>query len=52
MIVNPKKCYYIGLGKDSNNDKFVFDKLGFEKSNEEVILVITVDNKLTFDSYI
>ena len=35
------------LGKNSNNDKFVFDKLHLENSNEEVILGITKDNKLT-----
>ena len=40
------------LGKNSDNDKFVFDKLHLENSNEEVILGITIDNKLTFDSHI
>ena len=35
------------LGKNSDNDKFVFDKAHLENSNEEVILGITIDNKLT-----
>ena len=40
------------LGKNSDNDKFVFDKAHLENSNEEVILGITIDNKLTFDSHV
>ena len=32
-----------------NNDKFVFDNLYLENSNEEVILGITLHNKLTFN---
>ena len=32
--------------------KFEFDNLLLENSKEEVVLGITIDNKLTFDSYI
>ena len=48
-VLNPKKCHYICLGKNSNNDMFWFHNLCLENSNEEVILDVTIDNKLTFD---
>ena len=51
MVLNPKKCHYLCLGKNSNNDKFVFDNTSW-KSNKEVILGIAIDNKLTFNSHI
>ena len=52
MVLNPKKCYYMCLGKNSNNDRFAFDNLCLENSNEEVILGVTIDDKVTFDSHI
>ena len=51
MVLNPRKCHYMCLEKNSNNDKFVFDNLGLENRNEEVILGTAIDNKLTFDSH-
>ena len=36
----------------TENDKSAFDNLFFENSKEEVLLGITVDNKLTFNSHI
>ena len=40
------------FGKNSNTDNFLFGNLYLHNSNEEVILDITIDNKLTFDSHI
>ena len=34
------------------NDKFEFDNLLLETSKEEIVLGITIDNKLTFDNHI
>ena len=34
------------------NDKFEFDNLLLETSKEEIVLGITIDNKLTFDNQI
>ena len=42
----------MSLSKNSDNDKFAFGKLRLENSNEEVILGITIKNKLTIDSHI
>ena len=52
MVLNQKKCYYMRIGRNTENDKFEFDNLLLENSKEEVVLGVTIDNKLTFDSYI
>ena len=38
--------------RNTKNDKFEFDNLRLENSKEEVVLGVTIDNKLTFDSQI
>ena len=38
------------IGRNTENDKF--DNLPLENSKEEVVLGVTIDNKLTFDSHI
>ena len=50
--IKSKKCYYICIGSNTENSKFEFDNLISEKSKEEVVLGVTIDNKLTFDSHI
>ena len=40
------------IGRNIENDKFEFDNLLLENSKEEVVLGVTIDNKLTSDSHI
>ena len=40
------------IGRNTDNDKFEFDKLLLENSKEEVVLGVTIDNKLPFNSHI
>ena len=40
------------LGKDTENETFIFNNFIFNNSNEEKILGITTDNKLTFKNHI
>ena len=51
-IETKQKCHYMCIGTNTENDKSAFDNLFFENSKEEVLLGITVDNKLTFNSHI
>ena len=45
MILNPGKCHFISIGKDTHDeDVFYYDNLTFKNSNEEEILGITIDN--------
>ena len=46
------KCHFMCLGEDTENETFFFDNFIFNNSNEEKILGITIDNKLTFKSRI
>ena len=52
MILNPNKCHYMCIGKNTESDIFKFENVCLENSKEEVILGITIDSKLTFDSHI
>ena len=52
MILNPNKCHYMCIGKNIESDIFKFENVCLESSKEEVILGLTIDNKLTFDSHI
>ena len=40
------------IGRNTENDKVEFDKLLLENSKEEVVLGVTIDNKLPFNSHI
>ena len=52
MVLNSKKCHFMCIGKDGENETFTFKDVCYKSSKEEVILVITIDNKLSFDSHI
>ena len=51
MLLNQKKCHYMCIGRNIKNYKFKFENL-LSDSKEEVVLGVTTDNKLTFDSHI
>ena len=40
------------IGRNTKNDRFEFDNLSLENSKEEVVLGVTLDNKLIFDRHI
>ena len=42
----------MSIGRNPENDKFEFGNFLLGNSKEEVVLGITIDNKLTFDSRI
>ena len=42
----------MSIGRNPENDKFEFGNFLLGNSKEEVVLGITIDNKLTFDSHI
>ena len=50
MVLNADKCYFIYLGKDSENEPFILNNFIFNNSNEEM-LGINIDNKATFKSH-
>ena len=44
--------FFMCLGKDTENETFIFNNFIFNNSNEERILGITTDNKLTSKSHV
>ena len=52
MIMNPKKCCYMCLGKHNNNDTFSFNGLNLKNNNKEINLGIKINQKPTFSSHI
>ena len=45
--INQQKCHYMCIGRNTENDELEFDNLLLE-----VVLGVTIDNKLIFDSHI
>ena len=52
MALNPGKCHFMCLGKDTGNETFIFKSLVMKNSREQKILGVTIDNNLTFKSHI
>ena len=52
MILNPNKCHYKCIGKNTEGDIFEFENVCLKNSKEEAILGITIDNEFTFVSHI
>ena len=53
MILNPGKCHFISFGKDTRDeDVFYYHNLTVKSCDEEEILGVTIDRKLTFHQHI
>ena len=52
MVLNADNCHFMCLGKDTKNERFIFNNFIFNDSNEQKIFGITIDIKLTFKSHI
>ena len=52
MVLNAGKCHFMCLGKNTENETFIFKDTIMSNSEEEKILGVTIDNRLTFSSHI
>ena len=52
MVLNVGKYHFMFLGKNTENETFMFKGTIMNNSKEEKILGVTVDNRLTFRSHI
>ena len=41
MVLNGDKCHFMWLGKNKENETFIFNNFIFNDNNEEIILRIT-----------
>ena len=48
MVLNSGKCYFMGLGKNTENEIYFFNNTEMRNSNKEKILGTTIYNKLKF----
>ena len=52
MALNPSKCHEIVIGDNDHSHKIILNNNEIASSNEEKILGILLDSKLSFDSHI
>ena len=52
MVSNSKRCHFMCVGRDVENETSTFKNVCCKNSKEETILGITIDNKLNFGSHI
>ena len=52
MVLNPDKCHYIVIGDDDPTQKIILNNNEIASFNEEKLLGILLDSKLSFDSHI
>ena len=52
MVLNAGKCHFMCLGKNTENETFLFHNILMENSKEQKILGVIIDNKLNFKSHI
>ena len=53
MILNPRKCRFMSIGKDTHDeDVFYYDNLTLKNSYEEEIVGVNIDRKLTYHQHI
>ena len=48
MVLNINKCHFMCLGKDTENEAFIFNNFIFSNSNEDKVLEIIVVNATRF----
>ena len=52
LVLNPGKCHFMCLKNNTENETFLFFNILMENSKEQIILGVTIDNKLNFKSHI
>ena len=52
MVLNARKCHFMCLGNNTENETFLFHNILMENSKEQKILGVITDNKLNFKSYV
>ena len=52
LVLNPGKCHFMCLENNTENETFLFFNILMENSKEQIILGVTIDNKLNFKSHI
>ena len=52
MVVNPRKCEFMGFGKTNENEVFTYHKIRLKKTTTKKPLGITIDEHLNFNDHV
>ena len=52
MVLNPGKCYYMLIGNHDEPDKINLNGTEITSSNNETLLLVLIDTKLSFGVHI
>ena len=49
MVLNPRKCEFMGFGKTNENEAFTYHEIRLKKPTAKELLGITIDEHLNFN---
>ena len=52
MVLNPRKCEFMGLGKTNENEVFAYHEFRIKKNTVKKLLGITIDKHLNFNKHL
>ena len=52
MVLNSKKCHFMCIGRDGENETIIFNDVYYKNSKEETFSGVTIDKKLNFEGHI
>ena len=52
MVLNPRKCEFIGFGKTNENEVFTYHEIRLKKTTTKKLLGITIDEHLNFNEHL
>ena len=52
MVFNPRKCEFMGFGKNNENEVFTYHEIQLKKTATKKLLGITIDEHLNFNEHL
>ena len=52
MVLNPRKCEFMGFGKTNENEVFAYHEIRLKKTTTRKLPGITIDEHLNFNEHI
>ena len=52
MVLNPRKCEFMGFGKTNENEVFTYHEIRLKKTTPKKLLGITIDEHLSFNEHL
>ena len=52
MVLNPRKCEFMGFGKTNENEVFTYHEIRLKNTTIKKVLGITLDKHLSFNEHL